>query len=104
MTPRRNDRRHDSPNTTLGTRNKSTSRGTTNRDRVRCYGCREYNHFANECPNAVADDSDWYESDRVALQLITAEPEMHNCDAARLNEEQDYLSMDVYHSVCSDVG
>ena len=36
-TPRRNSRRHDSPNANLGTRNRSTSRVTTNRDRVRCY-------------------------------------------------------------------
>ena len=69
LTPRRNDRRHDSPNTNLGTRNRSNSRVTTNTDRVRCYICREYDHFANECPNTVADDSDGYESDRVALQL-----------------------------------
>ena len=93
MPPRRNDRRHDSPNTNLGTRNRSNSRITTNRDRVRCYRCREYDHFANECPNAVADDSDGYESYRAALQLITAEPEMHNFDATRLNEEQDYLNL-----------
>ena len=29
----------------------------------------------NECPNAVADDLDGYETDRVALQLMTAEAE-----------------------------
>ena len=78
LTPRRNDRRHDSPNENLGTRNRSSSRVTTNRDRVICYRCREYDHFANECPNSVTDDSDGYGSDRVALQLVTAEPEMHN--------------------------
>ena len=93
LTPRRNDRRHDSPSANLGTRNRSSSRVTTNRDRVRCYRCREYDHFANECPNTVADDSDGYESVRVALQLITAEPEMHNFDATRQNKEQDYLTL-----------
>ena len=93
MTPRRNDRRHDSPNANLGTRSISNSRVTTNRDRVRCYRCREYDHFATECSDAVTDDSDGYESDRVALQLITAEAEMHNFDATRLNEELDYLIM-----------
>ena len=93
MTPRRNDRRHDSLNANLGTRSRSSFRVTTNRDRVRCYRCREYDHFGNECPNTAADDSDGYESDRVALQLITAEPEMHNFDPTRQNEEQDYLNL-----------
>ena len=65
-----------------------------NRDRIRCYKCREYDHFANECPNAVIDDSDGYESDRAELQLIAAEAEIHdNFDATRLNEEQDYLNL-----------
>ena len=94
MTPRRNDRRHDSPNTNLGTRSRSSSRVTTKKDRIRCYRCREYDHFANEYPNAVADDSDGYESDRVALQLKTAEAEIHdNFDTTRLNEEPDYLNL-----------
>ena len=65
-----------------------------NRDRIRCYKCREFDHFVNECPNAVTDDSDCYESDRAALQLITAEAEIHhNSDATRLSKEQDYLNL-----------
>ena len=64
-----------------------------NRDRVRCYKYREYDHFANECQNPVMDDSDGYESDRAALQLITAEAEIHeNLDGTRLNEAQDYAT------------
>ena len=60
-----------------------------NRDRIRCYKCREYDHFANECLNTVTD-----ESDRAALQLITAESQIHdNFDATRLKEEQDYLNL-----------
>ena len=31
---------------------------STNRDRVRCFKCREYDHFANECPNLVIEDLD----------------------------------------------
>ena len=31
-------------------------RVSTNRDRVRHFKCREYNHFANECPNLVIED------------------------------------------------
>ena len=34
------------------------SRTNTNRDRIRCFRCREYDHFANECPNQATDDSD----------------------------------------------
>ena len=49
-----------------------------NRDRIRFYKCREFDHFPNECPNTVTDDSGGYESDRVALQLITAEAEIHD--------------------------
>ena len=93
LTPRRNDGRHGSPNANLGTRNRLNSRVTTNRDRVRYYRCREYDHFAYECPNAVTGDSDGYESDRVTLQLITVEPEVHNFDTTRQNEEQDYLNL-----------
>ena len=29
---------------------KSGSRASTNRDRIRCFECREYNHFMRECP------------------------------------------------------
>ena len=29
---------------------RSESRASTNRDRIRCYNCREYNHFARDCP------------------------------------------------------
>ena len=49
LTPKGNDnRRHDSPNVNLGTRNTSNSRITTNRGRIRCYRCKEYDRFANE--------------------------------------------------------
>ena len=78
----------------LGTRNRSTSRVTTNRDMIRCFRCKEYHHFANECPNAVTDDSDGYESDRTALQLMTTEAEIHNnFDTTRLNKETDYFNL-----------
>ena len=32
-------------------RSRSGSRASTNRDRIRCYTCREYDHFARDCPN-----------------------------------------------------
>ena len=27
-------------------------RASTNRDRIRCYKCREYDHFAKDCPTS----------------------------------------------------
>ena len=33
-------------------RSRSGSRASTNRDRIRCYNCREYDHFARNCPNS----------------------------------------------------
>ena len=77
LTPRRDDRRYQTPNSNSGNRNRSTSRVTMNRDRFRCYKSREYDHFVNVCPNSVRDDSDGYESDTAALQLITTDAEIH---------------------------
>ena len=93
LTPRRIDRRHDSPKTNLGTRNRSNSRVTTNKYRVRCFRYREYAHVATECHKSVTDDSDGYESDGVALQMMTAETENDNFDTTRLSEEQEYLDL-----------
>ena len=28
------------------------SRASTNRDRIRCNNCREYDHFVRDCPNS----------------------------------------------------
>ena len=33
-------------------RSRSGSRASTNRDRIRCYDCREYDHFVRDCPNS----------------------------------------------------
>ena len=41
-----------------GSRSRSHLGVSTNRDRVRCFKCREYDHFPNECPNLVIEDSD----------------------------------------------
>ena len=44
------DEREDRP------RSRSNSRVSRNRDQVRCYRCREYDHFMAECPNTPADE------------------------------------------------
>ena len=64
-------------NSRLGSRSRSRSnpRITTNRDRIRCYKCREYDHFANECPNIGTSDSDGHKSDNSALQVMTTDTE-----------------------------
>ena len=51
----RNQRRQEE------SRSRSNSRVSTNRDRVRCYRCREYHHFVCECPNTPTDEETDYE-------------------------------------------
>ena len=36
-------------------RSRSNSRVSTDHDHVRCFRCREYDHFASECPNIPTD-------------------------------------------------
>ena len=53
-------------------RSRSSSRVSTNRSRIRCYKCREYDRFARECPSAITDeDSDHGDLDQVTLQVLT---------------------------------
>ena len=33
-------------------RSRSDPRPSTNRDRIRCYNCKEYDHFMRDCPNS----------------------------------------------------
>ena len=35
---------------TSNSRSRSGSRASTNRDRIRCYKCGEYDHFVKDCP------------------------------------------------------
>ena len=93
-TPRRYiTRQYNSPSTNSGSRSISNSRVTTNRDRIRCFRCREYDHFANECPNTGIEDSDGYESDSAALQLMATDIEAHDgYDITSFTEETEHLN------------
>ena len=53
-------------------RSQSNSRVSTNHDPVRCYRCREYDHFASECLNTPTDEETDYEDvDPASLQIMT---------------------------------
>ena len=52
-------------------RSRSNSRVSTNHDRVRCYRCREYDHFASECPNIPTDkEPDYDDAGPTSLQML----------------------------------
>ena len=59
----------------LGTdesRSRSNSRVSSNHDCVRCYRCREYDHFASECPNnPTNEEPDYDDADPASLQMMT---------------------------------
>ena len=53
-------------------RSRSNSRVSTNHDHIRCYRCREYDHFASECPNMPTDEEpDCDDADPASLQMMT---------------------------------
>ena len=66
---------------------KNNSRVSTNWDCVRCYRCREYDHFASECPNTLTDEeTDCEDADPASLQMISQ-------DHGLVDSERDYLNL-----------
>ena len=52
-----------------------------------CYRCREYDHFASECPNTPTDkETDYEDADRASLQMISP-------DYGSIDSERDYLNL-----------
>ena len=60
---------------------RSGSRASTNRDRIRCYNCRQYDHFARDC----ATSREERDIDRLQQML-------------NLDEEQTHLLTDTQNS------
>ena len=97
LSPRRyNNNNRQNGNSRLRSRSRSRSnpRITMNRDGIRCYKCREYDHFANECPNIVTSNSDGHESDNAALQVMATDTEPYNThDIVSYMEDTEYLNL-----------
>ena len=61
-------------------RSRSGSRASTNRDRIRCYKCREYDHFMRDCPNSRE------ERDLEQLQqMLNMEEQTHRLESPEEN-------------------
>ena len=59
-----------------------------------CYRCREYDHYVNECQNAVTSDSEGHGSDNAALQIMATDMESDDMrDIDRYREETEYLNL-----------
>ena len=64
-------------------RSRSGSRASTNRDRIGCYACREYDHFVRDCPNFRED------RDLEQLQhMLNMEEQDHRVESS----DEDYRS------------
>ena len=91
---RNNDRPIQSRQSTLScrrdkSRSRSYSRVSTKCDHVRCYRCREYDHFASECPNTPTDkEPDCDDTDAASLQMMTQDYYPINSEG-----EKEYLNL-----------
>ena len=61
-------------------RSKSGSRASTNRHRIRCYKCREYDHFAKDCPTSKVEKKleqihqmHYMDDEQTALKLLVTD-------------------------------
>ena len=52
---------------------------------MRCYRCKEYDHFASECPNTPTDEETDYED---SLQIMS-----QSYGPTDLEREGDYLNL-----------
>ena len=67
-------------------RSRSSYHISTNRDRLSCFRCSEYDHFARECPNTLAeDDLDQEDLDNVTLQMLSQDDSFIYAEMEGLN-------------------
>ena len=64
-------------------RSRSGSRASTNRDRIRSYTCREYDHFARDCPNSREE-----RNPEQLQQMLNMEEQGHRIESS----DEDYRS------------
>ena len=67
-------------------RSRSGSRASTNRDRIRCHMCREYDHFVRDCPNSRE------ERDLEQLQHMLNMEEQDHRSLSTPSSDKDYRS------------
>ena len=67
-------------------RSRAGSRASTNRDRIRCYACRVYDHFARDCPNSRE------ERDLEQLQHMLNMEEQDHRGLSTPSSDEDYRS------------
>ena len=67
-------------------RSRSGFRASTNRDRIRCFACREYDHFARDCPNSTE------ERDLEQLQHMLNMEQQDHREPSTLSSDEDYRS------------
>ena len=54
---------------------------------MQCYRCREYDHFASECPNTLTDkETDYEDANITFLQMISQ-------DYGPIDSGRDYLNL-----------
>ena len=88
-----NFRRNDQSSNKSG----SGSRATTNRDRIRCFKCREYDHFAKSCLNISVTEKEQIQQmlnlgdDKTALKVLVADT-YENLNRTNSEDTVDHLN------------
>ena len=65
---------------------RSVSRASTNRDQIRCYNCREYDHFVRDCPTS-REESDL---DQLQQMLNLADEQSHLLNSRQSSPIENY--------------
>ena len=82
-----------------GSRSRSGSKASTNIDRIRCYKCREYDHFAKDCPTSSSQSLEQEELEQLQ-QLLNLEDRQSPIQASSQNclnkmDSQEDLRQDI---------